>query len=124
MHLFFLFLANFCRNCAHFNIVPYDSRLQRSTCNQFNGRYAEICRDDETKCGKEGKFYKAKDYSPEPQIISCKSCKFYEPSYHRCKAFKKRNEITGMDTMETIELCRRDETKCGKYGKYFTPYKL
>jgi len=124
MKLFLFFLTNFCKNCVFFETSPYDIRLQRTVCLKFNGKITEICREDESKCGMEGKFYKEKDTANTEQILSCKGCKFYEPSFHRCKAFQKTNLVTGMSTLEYVELCRRDETKCGKYGKYFTPYTM
>jgi len=124
MQLFFLFLANFCRNCAHYSEIPHDTRLQRSVCLKFNGRITEICRDDETKCGKEGKGYTEKESIPDPDIISCSSCKYYEPSFGHCKAFQTKNTLTGLVQSEYADLCRHHDSKCGKYGKYFTPYKI
>jgi len=38
--------------------------MERSTCSKF-GRYADMCRYDETKCGMEGKYFKdKKDHDP------------------------------------------------------------
>lgn len=112
-------MANFCKNCAFFQ----DSiRLQDSVCLKFDKR-TEICREDPTKCGIEGKFYVDKEPVFKP-ILSCKGCKFYEPVYHRCKKFKKINQETGMSNLEYTELCRRDESRCGKYGKHFRPYSI
>jgi hypothetical protein len=91
---------------------------------KFNGKITEICREDETKCGVEGKFYKAKEPAHEPYIFSCHGCKFYEPSFKRCKAFTNIHELTGKINLEYSDMCRRDENKCGKYGKYYTPYKI
>jgi hypothetical protein len=39
--------------------------MERSTCSKFGGRYADMCRYDETKCGMEGKYFKdRKDHDP------------------------------------------------------------
>ena len=128
MRFTLLFMANFCKNCAFFDYSPYDSRLHKSVCLKFNGKMTEICREDESKCGIEGKFYREKGIK-EPthetkQILPCHGCKFYEPSFHRCKAFKTTHELTGKINLDYSELCRRDENKCGKYGKFYTPYKI
>jgi hypothetical protein len=124
MKLFLFFLAHFCKNCIHFRDEPYDTRMQRSVCLKFDGKMSEICRYDETKCGSEGRYYIAKDPTPDPNILSCNNCKYYEPSFHRCKLFRKINDVTGIANLEYTEVCRRNESKCGKYGKFFTPYKV
>jgi len=123
MRFALLFMANFCKNCAFFEYSPYDSRLHKSVCLKFQGKITEICRDDESKCGIEGKFYLAKESIPE-QNLSCYGCKYYEPSFQRCKLFKTTHELTGMINLDYSEMCRRDENKCGKSGKYYTPYKI
>jgi len=123
MQLTLLFLANFCKNCDYFSSMPYDTRLQRSVCLKFNGKLTEICRDDENKCGQEGKYYVEKDKIPQT-IPPCSSCKHYEPSFGRCNLFKSTHEMTGLTHLEYAESCRVSEYKCGKYGKYFTPYKI
>jgi hypothetical protein len=125
MKFLFLFMANFCKNCAFFEYSPYDSRMHRSVCLKFDGKMTDICRQDQTKCGIEGKFYVDKEKQPthEPNF-SCRGCKFYEPSLQRCKMFKKINQVTGLSNLEYTELCRRDENKCGKYGKFYTPYSI
>ena len=122
MKIIFLFMANFCKNCAFFQDSPYDTRLQSSMCLKFDKR-TEICRDDPTKCGIDGKYYVDKEPAPKP-ILSCKGCKFYEPVYHRCKKFKRINQETGLSNLEYTELCRQDESRCGKYGKHFTPFSI
>ena len=122
MKFLFLFMANFCKNCAFFEYSPYDSRLHRSVCLKFN-KMTDICRDDQTKCGIEGKFYVEKGPVPK-EILSCNACKFYEPVYHRCKLFKIINQDTGLSNLEYTEVCRGNEYKCGKYGKHFTPYSI
>jgi hypothetical protein len=40
-----------------------DHSLEKSTCSKFGGRYSDMCRLDENKCGKEGKFFKEKESS-------------------------------------------------------------
>jgi hypothetical protein len=44
--------------------------MERSTCSKF-GRYSDLCRYDETKCGMEGKYFKdKKDQDLEkPQVL-------------------------------------------------------
>ena len=123
MRFTLLFLAHFCKDCSFFKSTSYDTRLERSVCLQFNERLTEICREDETKCGIEGKFFVAKEKT-EPPVLSCKCCKYYDPAIHRCKAFRTTDSVTGRVSFDWIELCRTNESKCGKYGKFFTPYKI
>lgn len=124
MRVFYLFFSNFCKNCAYYNPVPSDVTLEKSTCLKFN-KFVDMCREDETKCGKNGKHFKQKsnetNQSINQIIVSCKTCKHYEQSFNRCTAFKKTNIITGVTVYDYIELCRHDETKCGEYGKFYTP---
>lgn len=61
-------------------------------------------------------------------IPSCKNCIHHEPylftteyasTLSRCKKFGEKNVISGIVTHDYIDLCRKDEDKCGKEGKYF-----
>jgi hypothetical protein len=45
--------------------------MERSTCSKFGGRYSDMCRYDETKCGMEGKYFQN-----EPNI-KYKMIKYY-----------------------------------------------
>ena len=51
--------ANFCYQCVYHVHNKWDHTLERSMCSKF-GRYADLCRYDETKCGMEGKYFKDK----------------------------------------------------------------
>jgi len=63
-----------CRNCIHYNPSPYNNDFTSTlnTCNNFGTKdiitdkitydYADSCRNDESKCGKEGKYFK---YEPD-----------------------------------------------------------
>lgn len=53
----------------------------------------------------------------------------------RCKLFYKKNILTGrieyeyasflqIDAYEYTSVCRKDNNKCGKYGRYFIPLKI
>jgi hypothetical protein len=62
------------------------------------------------------------------EIPSCKSCIHYKPSLYdtdfdsttsRCEKFGEKNMITEQIVFDFADCCRRDETKCGKEGKYF-----
>ena len=56
--------ANFCYQCVYHVPNKWDHTLERSMCSKF-GRYADLCRYDETKCGMEGKYFKdKKDHDP------------------------------------------------------------
>jgi hypothetical protein len=61
-------------------------------------------------------------------IPSCKKCIHYKPapynfdfttSYNRCEKFGEKDIITDKIKYDFAELCRNDESKCGKEGKYF-----
>jgi hypothetical protein len=61
-------------------------------------------------------------------IPSCKKCIHYKPtsynfefttSYNRCEKFGEKDIITDNIKYDFAELCRNDESKCGKEGKYF-----
>lgn len=124
MRAFYLFLSNFCKNCVYYNPAPNDFTLEKSICLKFDHKFVDMCREDETKCGESGKHFKQKSNETNQQdikLVSCKNCKHYEPSFNRCTAFKKPNIITGINVYDYIELCRHDETKCGKTGKFYTP---
>ena len=47
-----------CKNCIHFRPTRYsiDFASSAGTCNKFS-KYADICRMDASKCGKEGKYF-------------------------------------------------------------------
>ena len=51
--------TNFCYQCVYHIPNKWDHTLERSMCSKF-GRYADLCRYDETKCGMEGKYFKDK----------------------------------------------------------------
>jgi hypothetical protein len=53
-------LANLCCQCIHNVPNKWDYTMERSTCNKFGGKYSDMCRKDEKKCGQEGKFFKDK----------------------------------------------------------------
>jgi len=61
-------------------------------------------------------------------IPSCKKCIYYNPDphnfdftskYNRCQKFGEKDIVTDKIKYEFAELCRPDESKCGKEGKYF-----
>ena len=53
-------LAN-CLNCSHYTPLYIENTWELSTCKKFNDRYADMCRFDEGKCGKQGKHFSPKD---------------------------------------------------------------
>ena len=55
----FLFM-NQCLTCQHFTPIYYENTLELSTCKKFKDRYADMCRMDEGKCGKEAKYFSPK----------------------------------------------------------------
>lgn len=124
MRLFYVFLSlsNFCKNCIYYNSVPQDATLEKSTCLKFDSKFVDMCREDENKCGINAKHFKPKIVQLEiSQFVSCKSCEHYNNSLNHCKIFKKTNIITGNIVYDYIELCRMDETRCGKEGKFYIP---
>ena len=59
---------------------------------------------------------------------SCKNCKYYKPSlyntdftasYNECIKFGIKDIITDKLSYDYADSCRKDESKCGKEGKYF-----
>ena len=57
-----------CKNCIYYNVDKYnDFTSTLNTCQKFGVKdiitdvirydYADICRNDESKCGKDGKFF-------------------------------------------------------------------
>ena len=122
MRILYLFMYHFCGNCAYF--IP-SKNLYLSTCVRFAGQYTDVCRKDKSICGSEGNYYLSKDYDPyipELKTVSCRNCKHYDSSYQRCRMFFKINDVTGVKTLDSCVLCRDDQNKCGKYGRFFTPY--
>lgn len=57
-----LIVSNLCYHCIYNQVPKGDHTLEKSTCSKF-GRYSDLCRLDEKKCGKEGKFFVEKDIS-------------------------------------------------------------
>ena len=52
-------------------------------------------------------------------IPSCRNCIYYKSSaYSKCEKFGEK-DITGKIEYDYVDLCRDDELKCGKSGKYF-----
>jgi len=51
-------LSNLCYHCVYHQPFKGDHSLEKSTCSKFAGKYADLCRLDENKCGKEGKYFK------------------------------------------------------------------
>ena len=61
-------------------------------------------------------------------IPSCKKCIHYKPapynfdftsSYNRCEKFGEKDIINDKIKYDFAELCRSNESQCGKEGKYF-----
>jgi hypothetical protein len=61
-------------------------------------------------------------------LPSCKNCKFFKPSFtysdftstfNKCEKFGEKNIVTDEITYKYADLCRRDESKCGKRGIFF-----
>ena len=43
-----------------------------------------------------------------------------DEKYGKCKLFGRQNMVTGNINYEYASLCRENEEKCGKNGKFFT----
>lgn len=56
MRILPIVVAPLCYNCIYNQPMKGDYSLEKSTCSKFN-RYSDICRLDEQKCGKEGKYF-------------------------------------------------------------------
>ena len=68
--LSFLYI-NHCFTCKHFTPFYYDNTMELSTCKKFNGQYADMCRMDEGKCGKQARHFSPnKDKEKEKERIS------------------------------------------------------
>jgi hypothetical protein len=61
-------------------------------------------------------------------IPTCRNCVYYKPSYfspdftsslNKCTKFGNKDIITNTISYNFADMCRKDETKCGKEGKYF-----
>jgi hypothetical protein len=81
LYLFFIFAnsekfikninVNPCRSCIYYNSKYDDSSLSKCKkfgvkniiSNEINYDYAERCRDDELKCGTEGKYFEEDKYA-------------------------------------------------------------
>jgi len=59
---------------------------------------------------------------------ACRNCVYYQPNYYnsdftsplnKCNKFGIKDIITDKITYNYADLCRNDDTKCGKEGKYF-----
>ena len=61
-------------------------------------------------------------------VPACKNCIHYKPSAYnsfaselnKCQQFGDKDFTTDEISYDYAELCRKDETKCGMEGKYFT----
>ena len=61
------------------------------------------------------------------ELPSCRNCIYYKPyslgeytsDLSKCEKFGTKNILTDKITHDYADLCRRDEDKCGKKGKYF-----
>ena len=53
-------VANLCYHCVHNVPNKKDPTYEHSTCSKFGGKYSDLCRLDEKKCGKEGKYFEEK----------------------------------------------------------------
>jgi len=58
---FFSFLLANCLNCSHYTPLYNENTWELSTCKKFNNRYADMCRFDEGKCGKQARHFSPKD---------------------------------------------------------------
>ena len=61
MRVSHLLLTRLCYHCIYNTSYKGDPSLEKSTCSKFGGRYSDLCRLDEQKCGKEGKFFRDKE---------------------------------------------------------------
>jgi len=61
-------------------------------------------------------------------IPSCRNCIYYKPanynndftsSLNRCKQFGEKDIVTNEIKYDFADMCRQNEEKCGKKGKYF-----
>ncbi len=56
-----------CRNCIHYKPIAYDFTSELNNCDKFGTKnivtdeiiydFADLCRNDESKCGKEGRYF-------------------------------------------------------------------
>ena len=69
-----------------------------------------------------GKLIRNIDLSP------CKNCVYYRPRIfvddftsplNKCSNFGEKNIVTDEITLDYADVCRMDESKCGKSGKHF-----
>ena len=57
---FLFWLVVPCLECKHFVSKPKDNTYEHGQCDKFS-RYADIARNDETKCGKAGRSFESKE---------------------------------------------------------------
>ena len=61
-------------------------------------------------------------------VPSCRNCRYYKPNTYndfastlnKCEKFGMKDIITDDIHYDYADLCRRDEDKCGRVGKFFT----
>ena len=61
------------------------------------------------------------------EVPSCTDCIYCKPAYYnnfsseldRCQKFGEKDDVTDKIDFDFAEFARKDETKCGKEGKYF-----
>jgi len=73
-------------------------------------------------------MHNAKSIITNKNIPVCRNCVFYKPDiygddfssrYSKCGKFGEKNILTGKITYKYVDICRENETLCGKEGKYF-----
>ena len=69
-------------------------------------------------------FIKSEKFIKNIDIPSCRNCIHYKPNYFReslsrCDKFGKKDIITDEISYDFADICRQDESQCGKEAKYF-----
>ncbi len=67
MKWFSIFFADVCLHCSHYKPYYFENTLELSTCSKFNHQYADMCRMDETKCGKKANHFIKKQSEQEKE---------------------------------------------------------
>ena len=60
-------------------------------------------------------------------LPACRNCVYYKPNYwndftsnlNKCEKFGEKDIVTDIITYKYADMCREDDAKCGKEGKYF-----